>query len=195
LRRLLLLLAFFSITSTTALSQALPVATRAGDLQVGGGFTYGTSDYATDHVRGITFYSSFDFRKHFGAEVDFHQLKDPNSTTLYERSYEIGGRYIRRYDVFTPYAKLLYGRGVYNFPPNPPPAPQSVPAGNLAYNMFAGAAGVDIAVRPRINVRAELEYQRWLGGLGLPNGLTPLLFTFGAAYHFSPGTPTRLSTH
>ena len=52
----------------------------------------------------------------------------------------------------SPYIKGLYGRGVFNFPFN---------EANLAYNSINVGAGVDIKVHPRINVRAEYEYQNW----------------------------------
>jgi hypothetical protein len=169
---------------------------RVGDIQVGGGLSLGTADYASDHTRGVTFYTDFDFLRHIGAEFDFHQMKDYNNTTLYERSYELGARYFRHYGAYgdyTPYVKGLYGRGVYNFPPYPLPADQNVSAGNLAYNMFVGGGGIDIAMTRRINARADFEYQHWLGGVGLPNGLTPMVVTIGVAYHIPPGKPNTLT--
>jgi opacity protein-like surface antigen len=189
-RTLLLLLAV--LASRSALAQAKPVVSRAGDIQVGGGYTFGTADYASDHIQGLTFYTDFDFMRHIGAEFEFHQMKDYNNPTLYERSYEFGGRYFRHYGAYgdyTPFLKGMYGRGVYNFPPYPPPAPQDQAAGNLAYNMLVGGGGIDVAVTPRINARAEFEYQHWFGGLGLPNGLTPMIVTIGVAYHIPPGKP------
>jgi opacity protein-like surface antigen len=192
LKRTFFLLLAVLATRSVASAQAKPLVSRLGDIQVGGGYSYGTADYASDHVRGFSFYSDVDFWRHVGVEVDFHQLNDPNSTTIYERTYEAGGRYFRHYGDFTPFARAMYGRGVYNFPPYPLPAPQNVASGNLAYNMFVGAAGVDVAVTPRINFRGEFEYQRWLGGLGLPNGLTPIIVNIGFAYHFPPGKPLRL---
>jgi hypothetical protein len=181
LNRPLLVLTFLAAFSTTSFGQAKTTASRAGDLQVGGGFTTANSDYVTNQIRGFGFYSDFDLREHFGVEVDFHQLSDPNSA-VYERTYEVGGRYLRHYGRFVPYAKALYGRGVFNFPLN---------EANLAYNMMVGGGGVDIAVHPRVNIRADFEYQDWLSGPGLHDGLAPTLITIGVAYHFAPG---KLST-
>lgn len=162
-----------------ARGQALPTATRAGNLQVGGGYSNASSDYVADRIRGFAFYSSFDFFEHIGVEVDFHQLNDPmQGSQFYERSYEAGGRYVRRYGRVHPYVKGMYGRGVLNFP-------QSY--ANLAYNMFVGGAGADIEVTHRINVRGDFEYQNWLSGPLLPHGLTPTVITVGAAYHFGGG--------
>lgn len=159
--------------------QAKYTASRAGDLQLGGGFTSADSDYTTNRLRGFAFYGDFDLNTHYGVEVDFHQANDPNSD-IYERSYEVGGRYFRTYGNIRPYVKALYGRGVFNFPYN---------EANLGYNMFVGGGGVDIAVTRHINVRGDFEYQRWLTGTGLSNGLSPTLFTVGVAYHFSAGHP------
>jgi len=177
----LLAAVLLAIGSSMAHGQAKYTASRAGDLQLGVGYNNGTSDYVTNRISGYSGYATFDFSEHFGAEFDFHQANDPNSA-VYQRSYEWGGRYLRHYDNdrYRPYARLMYGRGVFNFPFN---------VANLAYNMMVGAGGVDIAIKPRINVRAEFEYQYWLSGPGLTNGLTPMMINVGVAYHFPAGNP------
>ena len=170
--------------------QGRPTASRAGDLQVGVSYTTANSDYVPNRIRGVGFYADFDLREHFGVELNFHQLDDPN-TIVYERNYEVGGRYVyhpRRFDRASLFARAMYGRGVFNFPPPyPPPFPQNTPAANLAYNLASLGGGVDIAVHPRINVRVDYEYQKWFSFP--PNGLNPQLITFGVAYHFPAGKP------
>lgn len=163
-------------SSAAALGQAVSTASRAGDLQIGGGYSIAGSDYTVNKIRGFAFYSDFDFKSHYGIEVDFHQLNDPRSTQIYERTYEVGGRYLRHYGPATPYVKGLYGRGVFNFPQS---------QANLAYNMLVAGAGVDFAVHPRVNVRIDWEYQHWFSFP--PHGLAPKVLTIGAAYHFPPG--------
>jgi opacity protein-like surface antigen len=180
LKNLIVSMVLLVAGSVAAWSQGSPTASRVGDLQVGVTYTSSDSDYAPNRIRGFGIYGDFDFRAHYGVEVDFHQLNDPNSD-IYERSYEFGGRYVRHYNIFSPYIRGMYGRGVFNFP-------QSV--ANLAYNQLIGAGGVDIAVHPRINVRAEFEYQHWFGFP--PDGLTPTMITVGAAYHFQKGKPKRI---
>ncbi len=155
----------------------MPTATRAGDLQVGVGYSSANSDYIPARVQGFALYSSFDFLNHFGVEVDFHQLNQSGGD-LYERTYEAGGRYIRHWGRATPYIKGLFGRGVLNYPNN---------YANLAYNMAVGGGGMDIGVHKRFNIRLDAEYQTWFSGAGIPNGLTPLVLTGGVAYHFGPG--------
>lgn len=174
-----LALTLFTASSIHAFGQASSTASRIGDLQIGGGITSASPDYLDHRINGFAFYSDFDFRPHWGVEVDFHQVSDRSGTEIYERTYEVGGRYIiHHYGIFTPYAKALYGRGVYNFYKS---------EANWAYNMGVGGAGVDIAVHPRINVRADYEYQHWMS---FPlTGLNPQLITIGAAYHFGPGKP------
>jgi len=177
----LLVPVLFASCSCLAHGQAKYTATRAGDLQLGAGYTNASSDYVPNRIAGYSGYATFDFREHFGAEFDFHQANDPKSA-VYERTYEWGGRYVRRYgnDRYRPYVRAMFGRGVFNFPGN---------VANLAYNMIVGAAGMDIAVRSRINVRAEFEYQDWLSAPGITNGLTPTLINVGVAYHFPAGNP------
>ena len=166
-----------------AWSQARPTASRAGDLQVGVDYAVAQSDYDQfNKIKGVGFYADFDFREHFGVEVDFRQLNDP-ANPIYERSYEVGGRYVRRFYFVKPYIRLMYGRGVFNFPT----ADNKGTAANLAYNQADIGGGFDIPVMSRVNVRAEYEYQRWFGFP--PDGLTPGMVSVGVAYHFPAGKP------
>jgi hypothetical protein len=136
-------------------------------------------EYVNGRIRGLAAYADFCFRDNLSVEIEFHQLNDPASA-VYQRTYELGGRYMRHYGNFIPYAKGLCGRGVLNFPDN---------QANLAYNLFAAGAGVDYAIHPRINLRADLEYQYWMSAPGPGLHLAPNLFMIGAAYHFGPGSP------
>ena len=160
-------------------AQASATASRVGDLKIGAGYTGANSDYLPTRYYGPAFYVDFDFRQHFGVEGQFHFVKD-FGTNEYEKTYEIGGRYLRTYGKFVPYGKLMYGRGVYNFTDlfdkNHPVI------ANLAYNMFAGGAGVDYKALPYLYVRGDFEYQMW--NSFPPHGLSPMLVTIGAAYHF-----------
>ncbi len=182
-RVLCLLLPFGSATSSLLYAQATPTASRAGDLQLGAIFSLANSDYhSIQTLRGFGFYGTFDFKSHFGVDAEFHQLNDPNSKEgVYERSFEIGPRYVLHFGPFSPYAKLMVGRGVFNFPPTLS-NPNGGPAANLAFNTGAGGLGVDYRVRPSINVRADYELQRWRSFP--PNGLSPSVFSVGVAYHF-----------
>jgi hypothetical protein len=154
-------------------AQAIPTASRIGDLQVGVGYGLANSDYGPEKFKGIAAYGGFDFTPHFGAEVDFRLLKDPSPAAMYEKTYEVGVRYHRTYRRISPYAKIMGGRGVFNFQYN---------VANLAYNMFAIGGGTDVRVNRFLNARADFEYQNWSGFP--PNGLSPLVGTVGLAYHF-----------
>jgi opacity protein-like surface antigen len=178
LKTVVLFAAVLACSCTSAFSQARATASRTGDLQIGLGYTSADSDYTLNRIRGLAFYTDFDFKPNFGVELEFHQLNDPQSTKVYERTYEVGGRYVRHYNRLNPYIKLMYGRGVFNFPQD---------QANLAYNLWAGGGGIDYAVMSRVNVRADFQYQRWLSFP--PTGLAPTLFTVGAAYHFPAGKP------
>jgi len=182
-----LLLFCFAILVPPIRGQAKYTASRDGDLQIGAGYSSADADYqyVTNRIAGLSCYADFDFMEHFGVEADFHQLNDPNSA-VYQRSYELGGRYIRHYSVagmwLHPYVKLQGGRGILNFPKY----------ANLGYNMIAGGAGVDFAVHPRINVRAEFEYQDWLSAPGAGLNMTPSIISIGVAYRFGVGTPRKV---
>lgn len=170
-------LAAFTVSAMHA--QKLPTATRSLDIQAGGGFVYGHSDYGRN-IKGYGGYATVDFKPHLGLEVDYHQASGTDS--IYERTYEAGGRYVfARGRHWVPYAKVMYGRGVFNFPPFYPGGPS---AANLAYNMGVIGGGADYKLKPYLNLRGDFEYQDWFSNLGLNHGLTPYLGSIGVAYHF-----------
>lgn len=171
------IIVFITLLSTASVvhAQARPAGERVGDLKIGGGFSTADSDYG-DRYNGGAAYVNYDFLPHIGVEGEFHFVKDPND--LYEKTYEVGGRYFHTYKKrWVPYAKLMYGRGVFNFPP----LPDGFRA-NIAYNLIAVGVGVDYKAKPWLYVRADWEYQNWFDFQG--SSLSPSILTIGAAYHF-----------
>jgi hypothetical protein len=173
-----LLLLLVSIASSALHGQAKYTASRAGDLQVGASYTGADPDYTENHFFGAGIYATFDFKSHYGVVAEFHQLRTTDRSSdccqqLYERSYEIGGRYKRDYGNFSPYVKVLIGRGVFNFPND---------AANIAYNLAAGGVGTDYLLTRHINLNVDYEAQDWFNFP--PDNLTPQLLTIGIAYHF-----------
>ncbi len=167
-------------------AQASATASRSGQVIVGGGYSRAASDYGV-RFTGYNIFGDFNFTRHLGLEATFRTNKAPSPSPLYERTYQIGGRYSRTYGIFVPYGKLSYGRGIFNYPPCPG-GPRDKACANLAFNMFALAGGADVMLRPWLSVRAEYEFQDWPGFRGTvggpANGLTPRVFSLGGAYHF-----------
>ncbi len=174
-----------------ASAQARYTASRAGDLQVGAGISFGSSDYLTSEVgsslrpmlsgggeslRGLNVYGTFDFKPHFGAELDFRQTSPSYGNSVYERTYEAGGRFVYPLGRFRPYARATYGRGVFNYPYD---------IANLAYNLYGIGVGTDLPLTRAINLRVDFEHQHWFSFPLTP--LAPNLVTLGVAYHFSGG--------
>ena len=158
-----------------ACAQSKTTASRVGDLQIGGGFVFARSGYNFTPIKliGGGLYTTFDMRSHWGGEFDFRNVKASQDSTIYERTYEIGPRVFITRGRLVPYAKVMYGRGVYNFSNN---------IANVAYNIYTLGGGADFQVRRSINVRADYEYQNWMG---FPLGtLHPSVVTIGVAYHF-----------
>ena len=153
-------------------SQALPAASRLGDAQIGIGYSFGRPDYIPQTFQGVAAYADFDFRPHFGVEAEFHQVNHTGGFQSFERTYEIGGRYLRTYGALVPYIKAMIGRGDFDYPYGET---------ELGYTMYAGGAGSDIKIGQHLRVRAEYEFQKWTS---FPNGgLTPQIVTVGVAYH------------
>ena len=191
LRGLLLGLFVFGFLPGLAPAQATYTASRAGDLQIGAGVAFGSSNYLTpalgagftprivgsgESLKGFSLYSSFDFKPHVGAEINFRQSAPGYGANVYERTYEVGGRYVYPVHSFRPFARVMYGRGVFNYPEN---------IANIAYNLYSLGAGADFSLTRSLNLRAEYEHQHWFGFPLSP--LQPNLATVGVAYHFSGG--------
>jgi hypothetical protein len=200
---LLPLLAALAI-SPSVHGQASATASRLADLQVGAGYTLAHSDYVPNNIGGFSLYADYDLLGHYGLEGDFHYAKDPHpdpivpSNHFSERTYEIGGRYLRHYyhGRLAPYGKGLYGRGVVNFPAHQAFVPGGLETyiDNIAYNLVGFGGGVDYRFNNRINLRADFEYQHWFAhDRELPDGLAPYFFTVGAAYHFPAKGPFKMS--
>jgi hypothetical protein len=210
-----LIFTFFALIagSHLAYGQARLTATRTGDLQVGGGFVADYPDYTEHKFFGYAVYADLDFSEHFGVEGEFRQAHDTTEAIggggdvpQYQRNIEGGLRYHRSYrnDTFKPYAKIMYGYGVMEFPPYPLPASQLTPNGTAGYQFIAPGGGIDYVlagISPHLVLRGDLEYQMWFaredpglgydvnagGKGGLPNGLTPIVYTGGIAWRFGTG--------
>src|SRR5271170_1090035 len=161
------LLYLISFAGVRLHAQALPAAASAGVLQAGGEFNYADSDYVPQKIKGGGAYVNFDFKYHWGIEAAFHQINDPDPTTnIYERTFEVGPRYVLHFHRIEPFAKGMYGRGIFNYPEVPSLTPGGPPQGNaanLAYNIGAAGVGVDYLLLRSVNVRVEYQYQKWLG--------------------------------
>ena len=124
-------------------AQARPAGTRLLHLPAGGGFATAASDYLPSRFHGVAVWVDLDFTPHFGVEGNFHFVKDSAGSGIYEKTYEVGGRYRLSRGRLGPYARAMYGRGVFNFAYYP-----GYGRPNLAYNMVVAGGGLDYRVVP-----------------------------------------------
>ena len=174
--------AIFLLFSVSSLlhAQAVPAAERKGDLTVGAGLVLSDPDYAPHNKVGYSLFGDYVFLEHFGGEFQFKQLPGAGSSSVSERTYEVGGRLlwtIRRKAPYaggqsiTPFIKFDVGAGNFSFQNS---------YQNGTYGLFAGGGGVEYNVTRALDVRAEYEYQRWSNFP--PRGLQPNLVTVGVGY-------------
>lgn len=185
----------------------MATATRRGDLQVGAGFVADYPDYTEHKFFGYDIYADLDFTEHFGVEAEFRQANDHTpdpylnggNTPQYQRNIEGGLRYHRTYGRFQPYGKFMAGLARMEYPPAPNGA-GTTPQAFINYGFIAPGGGVDYALSPHIILRADMEFQMWFkspdprlgydnfaGTGGIPNGLTPIVYTGGIAWRFGSG--------
>jgi opacity protein-like surface antigen len=162
-------------------AQATAAATRGGIAQAGASYTVSNEDqYVGKYLQGMTFYGTFDLNNHIGIEGNVHLVSLFHSYLEYkENSYDAGLRWAYHYRKFTPYGKGLIGFGHSTAQFSDQIVGGSTPG---TYFLFALGVGLDYGISEKINARADFEYQRWTNFP--PNGLTPPLFTVGAAYRF-----------
>jgi len=176
LKRILILLCLSVAALPLLRAQEIPTETRAGELQLGGGYSIANPDYSPHRFYGPYLYGTFDFRDHIGVEFDFHQVSEPSKWNegLYERTYQAGIRYVWHYKRLDPYVRGTVGRGVFNYANN---------SANLAYDLWSLGGGLDIRTTRYLNVRLiDYDYQTWT--TFSPNNLEPRILSFGAAYRF-----------
>jgi hypothetical protein len=162
-------------------AQALPTATARGSFQAGVGYTITSPDYGPKKIQGPTIFADYDIGLHFGLEADAHIIDLRTPTDIAENSYLGGVRFI------LPYRQRvkLYGKalaGIGNFRVLETQDNQG--RFNGTYLAYSFGGGLDIPINRKIVIRAiDVEYQKW-PGYNNGDGLTPMLYTFGVAYHF-----------
>jgi hypothetical protein len=164
--------------SAVGWTQAMPTATGRGSFQAGFGATYAEPDYGQKPLKGVSLFADFDLSQHLGLEADLHYVSLITPTDIGENTYLVGPRAMIPYGRFDVYVKVLGGYGdlvIQEIQDN-----VGHPGG--FYFAYAGGGGIDIRATNRITIRAiDVEGQKWPH---YGNGLSPILYTFGAAYRF-----------
>lgn len=174
----LVLVAAAVISVPRASAQATATAT-GNALAVGLTYQNIDPDYGPSRASGLGIFADYDFSRYVGATAEFNFQTAFSNVVFLEHTYMVGARGIYRYGRYTPYAKLLIGGGSSSNNANVPGL-LNAPG---TYPVFAIGGGLDIRLEHHITVRAiDYEQQQWLQYH--PNGLTPHVFSFGAAYRF-----------
>jgi hypothetical protein len=153
-------------------AQAVYTATRSGRIQAGAGLLYLNNDYTVSGDQGASIWVDGDLNRFLGLEVEAHLGTIRSPQDIGENSYLIGPRLSLHRGRFTPYAKLMVGRGtIVNDFRNT----------SSSYNLFAYGGGVDYRFHGKFSWRAvDFELQNWHGFP--PNGLTPYAISSGVMY-------------
>lgn len=181
---LLLLLAWLAVMSgapeVSLHAQTVPAAKSDG-LVVWAGAEYSNfqTDFEGGRLGGIGVYADLDRTMHWGGEAEARWFRFEETAGQSGSDYLAGLRYRRSLDhgTIVPYAKLLAGAGVMNYPHN---------IGHGSYFALAPGGGVDFRVERRFSVRVDYEYQHWPAAPGFPgfpsHGLSPNGISIGFAW-------------
>jgi hypothetical protein len=175
----------FGLFPSLLMSQAMPTAARRLNLEAGGLFSLANPGIASDativygqmNFKGGGLYATIDPTNHLGVEMSVRQVFGTEG--VYERTYNVGPRFYLTHGRFMPYGKVLFGRGVFNFPNN---------FANEAFTEATFGGGLDYRLSSTFYIRADYEYQRWFSFgtqvSAFPGNLSPSVASFGFAYHF-----------
>ena len=165
------LLLTFLLPTARFTGQAIPTASTAGSLLVGGGYIRANPDYSPAMFTGWSVFSNADLWKNVGFEAKFNHTLGPTPNSITETSYEVGVRGRIEIGPVAPFVELTAGIGSFAYLRSPQ---------NGSYGLFAGGGGFDFPIARKVVLRGEYDYQRW--GSFPPRGLQPNLVTFGVAY-------------
>ena len=112
------------------------------------------SDYGQRKIGGVSVFLDANVYRRIGVEVEARQLRFHTDEDVRESTYLAGPKISTHGRTWRPYAKLLLGRGEFNFPFN---------YATGGYFVIAPGAGLDWRVaHSRLMVRlVDFEYQDW----------------------------------
>jgi hypothetical protein len=150
----LAILAFIVYRSASSLGQALPTATGPGTyMAVGGMYSLYEGDYGQRKIMGGGLYVDANPYRCYGLEAEFRRLYYADNPGMNQITFLGGPKVSFRSHGIVPYAKMLIGVGIFNFPYN---------YGRGSYLVLAPGAGLDWNVGQKIRVRLiDVEYQDW----------------------------------
>ena len=168
----------FAVAAPRLSAQAVAAAT-GNALAVGVAYENADPDYGPVRSQGLGIYANYDFSRYVGATVELNfQTAFSHNVVFLEHNYMFGVRGEYHKKRFLPYGKILIGDSTSSVNGNFPllNAPGSYPT-------YAIGAGLDYRFQHHLSVRViDFEQQEWLSYH--PNGLTPTIISFGAAYRF-----------
>lgn len=172
----LVLVAATTFLAPRALAQATAAATGRA-LAVGLTYQNINPDYGPSRASGVGIFANYDFSRYIGVTAELNFQTAFSSVVYLEHTYMVGARGEYHHGRLLGYGKLLIGgaSGSSNGVPN---------LENVgSYPLYAIGGGLDVRMDHHITIRAiDFEQQEWLSYH--PNGLTPTVLSFGAAYRF-----------
>jgi hypothetical protein len=145
---------FLVCASASGLGQAVPLTTGPGMyVAVGGMFSQFEADYGQRKIAGGTVYMDANAYRCYGLEAEARKLQYADNPGMNQMTFLAGPKVSFRHHGIVPYAKILIGVGVFNFPYH---------YGRGDYLVFAPGAGVDWNIGRKIRIRLiDVEYQDW----------------------------------
>jgi hypothetical protein len=140
--------------AVSSLGQASPTATGPGMyFAVGGMFSLFEGDYGQRKIMGSAMYVDANLYRRYGLETEFRRLSYSDNPGMNQTTLVTGPRISFRSRGVVPYAKMLVGVGVFNFPYHD---------GRGSYLALVPGAGLDWNMGRKIRLRLiDVEYQDW----------------------------------
>jgi opacity protein-like surface antigen len=144
-------------------------------MTVGGYFSYFDASYASYKTAGLGAVLDYSplMSGDLGVEGESRWLKFGGDHGFSEYNYLVGPRYrFYKSRKYQPYAKILAGAGLINFP---------FGLAHGGYFAIAPGAGADVALNEHWKVRLDYEFQYWPSAVGIPGIPTGSMHPNGAS--------------
>ena len=134
----------------------------------------------SDPLPRLRIYANYDFGRYLGATAEFDFPTASTTDAVFkEHDYLFGARGLYHKRRFTPYIKFLVGAAT-----STPRSGYTLINAPDTFPVAAFGGGVEYRWEHHITFRVvDFEQQEWLAYH--PSGLTPTIFSFGAAYRFN----------
>ena len=162
-------------------AQALPTASKGGEISIYGAYAHVWPHYGTEQDNGVTFGAEYTHFVNWFVRPSLElRGKVVSGQTVNQRTWGGGIRGQHRFGNFYPYIDFLISSGTITFP-HPTIGTSGSPYVSDNSIVYSLGGGVDYDITSHFAVRADYQFEHW--NLGRSLSFTPEALSIGVVYH------------